>query len=238
MNAVFNVCPRCGAYNAEKQIDRVHSTAICPTCGHAQPFRRLPLFLLSGASGTGKSTICLELLRDATTTQHFIVLDADILWTEEFHAPAQWPKYVDLWLRLCKNLHQSGRPVLLAGAGFGVPDTIQPCTEARYFSAIHYLALVCDADVLATRLRERPAWRDSAQDEFLEKQIEYNRWFQENAQRYEPPIALLDTTRISRRASADRVAAWARHMQQTTDNAKSSSPNHEVSQQRKIGKQE
>lgn len=207
---MFAVCPGCGAFTPEKQIDPIHDTARCPACGHVHPFRRLPLFLLSGASGAGKSTICLELIRRDAPPQDFVVLDSDILWSEEFHAPSQWGKFFNMWLRMCKSINQSGRPVLLAGAGFGVPKNAQACTEARYFSEIHYLALVCDDDLLQTRLQARPQWRANSGHGFIEQQIEYNRWLKESAHRADSPITLLDTTASSVQESAEQVTNWVR----------------------------
>jgi len=61
---MFNVCPQCGAYSVEKNIEPGATTtvAICPTCGYAQSFLQLPLFIITGASGAGKTTICRELV--------------------------------------------------------------------------------------------------------------------------------------------------------------------------------
>ena len=64
---VFTICPQCGDYSEEKTIDTSGPFAICPSCGYAHPFKRLPLFVVTGASGSGKSTIGLALaplLRD------------------------------------------------------------------------------------------------------------------------------------------------------------------------------
>ncbi|MBN1922962.1 MAG: hypothetical protein JW892_17070 [Anaerolineae bacterium] len=58
---MFNTCPKCGAYRADKIIDPDRAIAICPECGHRHPFLRLPLLIVSGASGAGKSTISLTL---------------------------------------------------------------------------------------------------------------------------------------------------------------------------------
>ena len=74
---MFNVCLECGAYHADKQIEPDLSVARCPACGHAHPFRRLPLFLICGASGTGKSAICNEL---AGRFDAVVLLEGDILW--------------------------------------------------------------------------------------------------------------------------------------------------------------
>jgi hypothetical protein len=73
---------------------------------------------------------------------------------------------------------------------------------------IHYLALICDDDRLRERLTARPGWRRSGSVQFLDQMIEFNRWFRENAQSTEPPIALLDTTGLSLQESTEQVARW------------------------------
>jgi DNA-directed RNA polymerase subunit RPC12/RpoP len=82
---MWNVCWQCGAYRADKIIDSAGSVAMCPECGHRHPFRRLPLLLVSGASGTGKSTVCQALLGQVPEV---ILLDSDILWRPEFNTHA------------------------------------------------------------------------------------------------------------------------------------------------------
>ena len=78
---------------------------------------------------------------------------------------------------MAKNISQSGRPVVLFGAGMGVPDNLEACVEWRYFSKVHYLALVCDDAGLVKRLQSRPAWRHSADPAFVEEQLRFNQWF-------------------------------------------------------------
>ena len=63
---MFNVCARCGEYVVEKIVDAARSVAICPICGYEQPFLRQPLFVVTGASGAGKTAVCRI---DATVTQ-------------------------------------------------------------------------------------------------------------------------------------------------------------------------
>jgi hypothetical protein len=48
--------------------------------------------------------------------------------------------------------------VLVSTAG---PEQGEACSGQRSFGALHHLALVCDDDVLESRLRARPAWRRS-----------------------------------------------------------------------------
>lgn len=204
---MFNICHQCGLYRADKHIDPVGPRAVCPECGHRHPFLALPLLVVSGASGAGKSTVCNLLVgrvRDA------VVLDADILWRPDFNRPEEkYRDFFETWLRMAKNIGQSGRPVVLFGAGIGVPANLESCTERRYFSGIHYLALVCDDDVLAARLQQRPAWRQSYDRPFVEDQLRFNRWFrtvhQEGGQ---PPMALIDTGALTPDATAHAVTEW------------------------------
>lgn len=202
--SMFNVCPQCGAHRADKTIDSSGPYAICPDCGYRQPFLRPPLLIVSGASGTGKSTLALALLG---TLPQVVILDSDILWRPEFNTPEDnYRAFFETWLRMAKNIAQSGRPVLLFGAGMGVPTNIEPCVERRYFSTVAYLALVCDDAVLTERLRARPAWRQSSHSAFLEEQRRFNRWFLTVAGT--PPITLVDTTHAAVPDTARRVTAW------------------------------
>jgi DNA-directed RNA polymerase subunit RPC12/RpoP len=203
---MFNVCYHCGLYRADKRIDPAGPYAICPECGHKHLFRRLPLFIVSGASGTGKSTVCQTL---AGIIQEAVLLDADILWRPEFDRPDDgYRDFFELWLRLCKNITQSGRPVLLFGAGVGVPDNMEPRIERRYFSTLHYLALTCADEELTARLRRRPDWRTNSNPAFLEAQLRFNHWFQDNAPHITPPITLLDTTNHSIQETATQITNW------------------------------
>ncbi|MEZ4831324.1 MAG: hypothetical protein R2873_04840 [Caldilineaceae bacterium] len=65
--------------------------------------------------------------------------------------------------------------MVIFSAGIGVRRP-EGCTERRYFSVVHYLALICDDDVLAARLQQRPAWRQSSHQPFIDDQLRFNRW--------------------------------------------------------------
>jgi predicted kinase len=201
---MFNVCPRCGVYSEEKTIDVRGPFAICPRCGYAHRFERLPLFILTGASGSGKSTIGLALV---SVLQECVVMDSDILWRPEFDTPQDdYRTYRNLWLRLAKNIGQNGRPVLLVGTA--VPEQFEACPERRYFSTLYYLALVADDDILEQRLRARPTWRRSATADVLNRMLAFNRWLREHAATTTPPMSLLDTSRLGVDRSVADTAAW------------------------------
>lgn len=138
-----------------------------------------------------------------------VLLDADILWRSEFNTPEDgYRDFFETWLRMCKNISQAGRPVVLFGAGIGVPANMESCIERRYFSDLHYLALACEDDVIRERLLERPAWRESADPTFIQSQIAFNQWFKANAASTTPSIDLIDTTGASIQETTDAVVRW------------------------------
>ncbi len=202
---MFNVCPNCGDYRVDKAI-APEGYAICPSCLFRHKFIRLPLFILTGASGVGKSTVCLKL---AAEMKDVVVMESDILWRPEFNQPeTNYRDYRETWLRMCKNISQAGRPVVLCGVG--LPNQFEQCIERRYFSELHYLALTCDAQILVSRLRNRPVWRGTHNDECINKQVAFNRWLLDNAQNTEPPMTLLDTSEITVDDTVARVEQWVR----------------------------
>ena len=205
---MLNVCVNCGLYRPDKIIDPAGPYAICPECDYRHLFRRLPLFVVSGASGTGKTTVCHHLLGKVTEV---VLLDSDILWRPEFESPgAPAPNFFETWLRMAKCIGQSGRPVVLFGSGVGVPDNVEPCIERRYFADVHYLALVCSEEALANRLRDRPEWRKTHLPEYVSRQIAFNQWFKRRAEGPTPAIDLLDTTSSSISSTAEKLTAWIR----------------------------
>lgn len=136
-----------------------------------------------------------------------VLLDTDILWRREFDDPASnYREFFETWLRIAKNIAQSSRPVVLFGAGFGVPDNIEPRVERRYFSAVHYLALTCADDDLRDRLHARPEWRGAGKAVFVAEQSRFNAWFKNYAA--VPPIHIVDTSGVAPERTAQQVEAW------------------------------
>ena len=201
---MMNVCFQCGIYRADKVIDPSGPFAICPKCGYKHQFQQLPLLIISGASGAGKSTICHQLLGQITQA---VLLDSDILWRPEFNTPdTNYRNFFETWLRVCKNISQSGWPVVLFGAGLGVPENIENCIERRYFSNIYYLALVCSDEALSERLQQRPVWRGTQDPTYLEEHVHFNRWFKEYDS--QPIIKVVDTTNALPGETALQVSSW------------------------------
>ena len=203
---MFNVCPQCGEYAVEKTIVPSGPFAVCPFCHYAHPFLQQPLFIVTGASGAGKSTVCLELV---PRLHECVVLESDILWGVIPTTPEdQYRSYRNAWLRVAKNIGQAGRPVVLCGSA--IPEQFEPCPERRYFSRLHSLALVCEDEVLLERLKQRPAWRKADASDTLKRMGHFNRWLKEHAPSMQPPMTLCDTTHRSITETVEDLTQWIR----------------------------
>lgn len=200
---MFDVCPKCGLYDEEKSIDPDGPVAICSHCGHGHHFEYLPLLVLTGASGSGKSTVCLAM---AAHMQTCVWMEVDLYWRPEFNTPeTEYRDFRNLCLRTAKTINQSGRPTVLCGSA--TPGQYEACPQARYFSRVHYLALVCEQAELRQRLMGRPDWRESSSEAFLNTMIGFNQWFYDQADSI-PELDLLDTTGQSLAATCAAVARW------------------------------
>jgi hypothetical protein len=176
---------------------------VCPYCGHRRQFLRLPLFHVTGASGSGKSRVGRDL---PAALPECVVFDQDILLSG-----LPWERHRRNWLRVAMNVHQGGRSTVLIGTQ--LPEHDEHLGERAWFSEIHYLALVCAEETVAERLRGHPTWR-GATDEWIGEMQAFNGWLKANAATTSPPMTLLDTTDAQPPETVAAVAAWVRRCSQ------------------------
>lgn len=191
------VCKGCGMY-IKPVVDKQQEILRCPECGHEEHVRILPLFIVTGASGTGKTAVVPELRR--------LLPDWDVFETDSIHG-IDWQQVKANWLRIAFSLAQSNRPVILCGTI--LPEQIDQCDHQHYFSTIYYLNLHCNDATRAARLRSRPAWR-GCDESFIENMQHFAAWLLENANTaFDPPMPTVDTTNAPPLHIANLIKEWA-----------------------------
>lgn len=170
---MIGICPKCGNYEWDKLISEDKNRITCPKCRHEWGFKAMPLFILTGCSGVGKTTTAQELQqRDI----NFIVMDSDYLFNLMPHETEEdYKNLSEQIMSLSRNIMQGGKPLLWTKAG--ALEYFEDAYNRRFFTNIHYLALVCDSKDLEMRMREG---RGIASDDWIQGSIDYNRWFMEN----------------------------------------------------------
>lgn len=104
---------------------------------------------------------------------------------------------------MCANISQSGLPVVLCGCG--IPEQFEVCEARKYFTDLHYLALVCDTEALETRMRKG---RGIADEGWIQSSVSFNEWLQKNAQNTSPAITLINTTNLTPEETAGKAEEW------------------------------
>jgi hypothetical protein len=195
----MHYCQRCD----DPQLMRpdVDGQARCAACGAEDPAGRcLPLFVVTGASGSGKTAILPALLRELAGTG--AVFDVDWLIDPFGRQPGReeidWPSLRDAWLHVAHGVAQNGLPTLLL-APF-IPSQLEALPGRRWIERIHYLALDCPDDERRRRIAARPRWRQTD----TEAQVAFGRWLREHV------TPVLDTSVGPPAATAQAVAAWVR----------------------------
>ncbi|MFD1731614.1 AAA family ATPase [Deinococcus malanensis] len=146
----------------------------CPTCGQVQPFHFRPLPVITGASGSGKSTLAARLAGRSGTIFAF---ENDILWGPQYDTPQDgYRAFRTALLRVALNVNQTSVTAALFTSVMPPDLTSHPL--ARYFDGLHFLVLECPDQVLADRLRARPAWRSSDSHAFIAAMQTFNRHLQ------------------------------------------------------------
>ncbi len=163
--------------------------------------KKLPLFCISGASCVGKSTVCEELFKNE---KDYIVLEGDILWSDIYNTPEDdYRAFRTVWMNLCANISQIGLPCVLCGSC--TPKQFENLSERGLFSEIHYLAVVCDDEVMMHRMKHG---RNIVDENHIQSSLHFNKWLKENGDKTNPNLELLDTTNLTPAQVAEYVDEW------------------------------
>lgn len=134
----------------------------------------------------------------------YIAIESDILWNNVYNTPENnYKEYRELQLRMCKNISQIDKPVVLCGCT--TPKQFEKCYERRYFKDIHYLAVVGSDEVFIKNLTQGRNIKDK---DWINSSLNFNRWLKDNADKTNPKIQLLDISDISIENAAVIVDEW------------------------------
>jgi hypothetical protein len=140
--------------------------AICGACGFSERALRLPVFVVTGAAGSGKTALRQPLI-DALP--ECAVFDANWLYdsTRRMSLPdsMDWTSFRDAWLAVAHGVAQGGRATVLIGTF--LPSEMAVLPARRWIGDIHFAALDCADDVRLERLASRSDWRRRDVDEEL-----------------------------------------------------------------------
>ena len=178
--------------------------AVCPACGRPGERAALgPLFIVTGASGAGKTAVHAALAR--RLAGRCVTFDADSLIDAagalSGGRPINWTAFMDAWLAVAHGVAQSGLPTVLLGPF--IPAHIQSAAGRRWVGDVRLLVLDCPDELRRDRINARPPWRSRDLDE----QVQFGRWLRGNIP------DLVDTNRGTPEDTAAAVAAWIdRHL--------------------------
>ena len=163
--------------------------------------KKMPLFIVSGASSVGKTSACEILFLKES---RYIVMESDLLWREEFDTPEDnYREHRETWMRVCASISQIGLLVVLCGCG--LPEQFEVCDARQLFTDIHYIAVVCEEKELERRMREGRGITDT---DWLESSRHFNGRLKQHAGETVPPVSLIDNTNLTPEQTADEIDSW------------------------------
>ena len=193
-------CDYCGTYRIRRiRLVGENGLFACDTCGREYVQRVLPMFIVTGASGSGKTAVIPHLQR---LLPEFGVFDKDLMWTGD----------ADLahnnFFRIASALAQGGRLTVIVGTL--LPEFFVELSDRNLVGEIRYANLHCAPDLRAWRLLSRRTW-DIPGNDFIRKHQEFAGWLLEHADTdFGAPMPTFDTTFASPEDVARQVADWIR----------------------------
>jgi RNase adaptor protein for sRNA GlmZ degradation len=188
-------CLTCGP-GASLERDPAAPVLRCASCGAVTEVPALPVFVVTGASGVGKTMVIAPLRRLLPECE---VFEGDPI---SQIAALGWDVFGDTWLRIAHGVALNGRSTVLCTSL--LPDQLESLPARKLLGPIHFCNLDCPGDELAARLRARPSWRHSSTEEVILTHQRFAAWLREHID------PTWDTSTLTPEEAAERIAAWIR----------------------------
>ena len=173
--------------------------AVCPAGHYSEPARRLPLYVVTGASGAGKSTIfpflAAELPECAVFDVDWLIDPIGVVCAPE---PINWVAFRDAWLSVAHGVAQGGRATVLLSTF--MPEQLEDLPARRWITDVHFALLDCTDAARVRRLKSRPSWRDQNTD----RQLSFAAYLRTQIS------TVLQTDDASPATTASAIAEWVR----------------------------
>lgn len=118
-----------------------------PACGRTDDAVVAPLFVVTGASASGKTAILAPLAR--LLAGRCVTFDVDLLLDAagalSGDQPMRWSAFRDAWLSMAHGVAQVGMPTVLLGPL--IPEHLANLPARRWIGEIRYLVLDCPDEV-------------------------------------------------------------------------------------------
>jgi dephospho-CoA kinase len=162
---------------------------------------KVPLYIVTGAKGTGKTTIIKELRK---LMPEYAVFDYDdiIEFINDDLRKFDKHKLLNIWLRVARNIAESGRKTIICG--IIRPDDVEKCSDFDNFKHVYYLALHCDDQTREIRLQKRKRMTEKK----LQRNNDFAKWLIEIADKYNPPMPIIDTSKTDVTKVAQQIREW------------------------------
>lgn len=193
-------CYQCGGYTVKRRT-LIDSTGYfsCDACDNHFTKIVLPLFIVTGASGAGKSTI-IEPLQHILT--EYGVFDKDQIWANN------WDMVANNFFRIASALAQGDKKTVIVGTV--VPAHLEGLSDRDLVGDIYYINLHTDDQTRRTRLTTRRKW-GLPDEEFIQAHARFASQLLIDAEtKFGHPMPTIDTTFQSPEEVAAQVADWIR----------------------------
>ena len=198
---MISICSNCGNHEWDKEV--TGNKIKCPKCGYIWEFKKLPLYILTGCSGIGKTTAAQELQK---MTDEIIVQEVD-QFNNLMHPQTDDDNYymLEQIYQISRNNNQANKPTIWTSAGN--VDKLGKGYGARYFSEIKVLALTADPDVIRQHMTEG---RHITDEDWINGSINYNEYFRTHNEFNGTKFDTFDITNKSPREVAEHILEWNR----------------------------